>query len=236
MKREIINKNQTFIRSLGICALYRLQQLRFKETKGFRGSIVVEAAVALPIFLLAVSHMIYWMSFLEVDRNLATSVNERVRKLAVESFAGEEEEKWVEAQKGETLRGRYFLRIAKARAFTGRYYDDSVMNSEESRLVFVTKNGSVFHRSLVCSHIKPTIRLVMREEVGNKRNKKGEKYYACEFCGKKKMNRAYITEYGNRFHSEKNCKGLRRTIRIVTLKNAREEGYGRCKKCGNHDD
>lgn len=234
---DLITKRKLYFKHFFSLALYKLQQIKGKDKRRLKGSIVVEAAVALPVFLLAISHLIYWMSFLDTERQLSAKVNEKARQIATLSFVEEDSnQELIEIKKGTILRGEYFSKIARARPFTGRYYDSSVLSEEESKLVFVTKNGEVYHRSLVCSHIKPSIMVIQAAVVKNKRNKKGEKYYACEFCGQKKETALYITPYGNRYHTDKRCKGLRRTIRIINLKMARGFGFRRCKKCGGYSD
>lgn len=219
-------------------ALYRLKQYWKRKRLKLKGSLVVEAAAVLPIFLLAMAHLIYWISFLDIERGLSSEVNERARRLAKESFVLDAtSEEWIEVTKGETLRGRYYLRIAKAKPFTGRYYTNPAMSKEESRLVFVTKTGRVFHRSFSCPYIKLSVKAVGRAQVGEKRSDNGEKYRPCELCAPgKDGGRVFITTYGNRFHRDRSCKSLKREIKIVTLKKAREKGLGACSKCGGRDD
>lgn len=202
-----------------------------------RGSIVVESALVFPIFLLAISHQIYWIDFIDVERKLFIEVIEKARKLAGESFIDDNcSGELIEVKKGVLLRGNYFSKIAKARPFIGRYYDNSILDWEDTKLVFITKNGEVYHKSIVCSHLRPSLKLVSKKEVKEKRNQKGEKYYKCEFCGKKNEATLYITAFGNRYHTDKKCKGIKRTIRITNLRMAKGMGLRRCKKCGGYDD
>lgn len=235
---DLIDKKETKCKVKKHRALCRLHQFFEKLSGRMKGSITMEAAVVLPIFLLAVSHLVYWLNYLDVERNLSEEVNQKGRRMAIESFAlDQDEDEPIEITKGASLRGSYFVRLAKVRPFTGRYYDETLRNSDENKLVFITKNGSVFHRSLLCSHIKLSIKKTGKDRIKGLRNKNGEKYKPCEFCNKKFHQGAYfITEYGDRYHSKRNCKGLRRKIRIVNLKVARELGFGSCKKCGGYHD
>ena len=63
------------------------------------------------------------------------------------------------------------------------------------------------------------------------RNENGEKYHKCELCADKinKFERVYITNYGNKYHTDLNCSGIKRTIEMVRLSDV--EGKGACSKC-----
>lgn len=217
--------------------LYKLQQIGKKDFSRMKGSVTLEAAVVLPLFLLAVSHLIFWISFLDQERSLVAEINAKSRKLAVESFVlGAEDDEPIEISKGAYLRGEYFLRTSIARPFTGRYYDTAGMDADEYKLAFITKNGEVYHRSLICSHIKISVKEVT-QGVSALRNQSGEKYKPCEFCVKKKDGQKYfITKHGNRYHYDRTCKGIKRSIRLINLKLAKELGFGACKKCGGYRD
>ncbi len=117
-------------------------------------------------------------------------------------------------------------------AFTG-YNPDSggyEENGESEELVYITESGTAYHRSLDCKYLNPTVRRVTKEGVGKARNKDGAKYYSCEYCGKKSGQTVYVTDYGNRYHSDLNCPGIKRTIKTVPI----SEAIGRhpCSECG----
>ncbi len=116
-------------------------------------------------------------------------------------------------------------------AFTG--YDISGADRESrdtaEELVYITESGTVYHRSLDCSHLRIKISAVSKGEVKNLRNKDGSKYYPCEFCGGK-GSRVYITGYGNRYHSNSGCSGLKRSIKTVPISEA--GGRRPCSECG----
>lgn len=116
-------------------------------------------------------------------------------------------------------------------AFTG--YDVSGEhkkdNEECEELVYITEHGTSYHKSLDCSHLKLTVKTVSKKDVTSKRNKDGSKFYPCEYCGKQSGQVVYITNYGNRYHSKRNCGGIKRTIKTVPISEA--AGKSPCKEC-----
>lgn len=238
MKQDLINKEILEAKKVNSRTLYQLHPHLGFWGKGLKGSITMETAIVLPIFLLAIAYLISWIGFLDIERSLAAEANAKARDLAAESFILEPgEADFVEVVKGDYLRGVYFVKKAKARAFTGRYYPLNPGDEEAKKLVFVTKSGSVYHRSLICSHLKLSIKSTDVERIKGLRNKKGEKYRPCDFCKKKTKGEViYFTDYGNRYHRTKTCKGIKRSIKITSLKMAKSFGLGSCKKCGGYFD
>lgn len=97
---------------------------------------------------------------------------------------------------------------------------------------YITETGTVYHLDPNCSHLKLSI-----EEVTGipeaRRNRSGGKYYPCENCCKEGSTESgvyYITDYGDRYHTSRECPGLKRTIRKVLLSEV--AGRAPCKRCG----
>lgn len=127
----------------------------------------------------------------------------------------------------------YAVDRVRVRAFTG--YDNTrhgTSDNSEEELVYVTENGSVYHRSLGCSHLNFNIRTVSYMDVSKERANDGSKYYPCEYCCHSQGEHApevYITNDGNRYHSTLSCGALKRTIHEVPLSTV---GLPPCKECG----
>ena len=199
-----------------------------------RGSLTLEAAVAVPLFILAISQMIFWIKFCDTQTSLSALAAAEARKVAANTFFTEEEpdDTLVFSTKGEKLNGIYFSRTAVARTFTGRYYDENTGENKGNILVFVTENGKVYHNDKACSHIKLSIKAVQYSEVKNLRNADGGKYYRCERCIKGEPHgQVFITKEGRRIHSHKRCSGIKRTVRGMPLKEAKALGYRPCERC-----
>lgn len=90
--------------------------------------------------------------------------------------------------------------------------------------VYITPEGSVYHKSRNCSYLKLSIQRVTSGEV--------QRYRACELCaeGESMPSFVYITEEGNCYHIRLNCSGLKRTVYMIPLSQA--EGRGPCSRCG----
>ena len=181
--------------------------------KQLKGSLTIEAALAMPLFVLAISLIIFWTSFLQTQAELSARAADKAREMAKLAYVTEEEDgnspKLIEIAKGELLNGAYFERLAVARPFTGRYYSEAETdNAEDNRIVFVTKTGEVYHTSNICSHISLSIREVDYTLVNSLRNKGGAKYYPCEYCAKGNLTgMVYITDEGKKlFRYQKKCK------------------------------
>lgn len=118
---------------------------------------------------------------------------------------------------------------AKAHRWVG--FDPREGKGQDGETVYVTEHGVAYHRDLGCSYLNPSIRPVAHASVDDKRNASGHKYYPCPLCGGTATT-VYITTYGENYHSDIGCSGLKRTIRSTTQKEAEAEGYHACGKCG----
>lgn len=122
---------------------------------------------------------------------------------------------------------RYYGRAWTGYDVTGRADDTNV----EDPMVFITESGTVYHLDRNCTYLNPSVQSVTVGELAGLRNQSGGRYYPCGSCGKTGANgQVYITEYGDCYHNQINCSGLKRTIYTVPL--SQTGGRGRCSKCG----
>jgi hypothetical protein len=125
------------------------------------------------------------------------------------------------------------LQRVRLRCWTG--YDVAATYSMEEEgsedFVYVTETGTVYHISTACSHIKLSIRAVSGVP-DNLRNDNGAKYYPCDLCCKGKVDKwgtFYITLDGTRYHTGRECSGIKRNVRKIKQS---EVGSRRpCKRC-----
>lgn len=119
----------------------------------------------------------------------------------------------------------------KCRKWTGERKTEDGENADE--IVYMTLNGSVYHKSRDCTYLKPSVKTADGGSILTLRNADGGKYYACPKCMKnKKLNNitVFITEYGNRYHSKKDCSKIKRTVLTVRLSHVKDKRA--CSKCG----
>ncbi len=124
---------------------------------------------------------------------------------------------------------------AGAGIFSGEIpvYSRKEDESEGSLLVYVAKNATVYHTSLLCTHLKLDIIPVQKSELSKQRNPTGHKYKACEYCVKKKMKMpdvVYIGHDGDRYHYNENCIALRRFVEEVELSSVDLPMCSRCRQ------
>lgn len=97
--------------------------------------------------------------------------------------------------------------------------------------VYITDNGSVYHRSLNCSHIKLTITETNGNDVEYLRNEGGAKYKKCDICKSSLTDEIlYVTSDGTKYHNTLACSGLIRNIRCIYLSEI--NGRRPCSRCG----
>lgn len=105
-------------------------------------------------------------------------------------------------------------------------------DDEEDEYVYVTQTGAVYHGSRDCTYLRPSVRSVSSGSLDGLRSSDGSKYYSCERCmrGKQTPQTVYLTTYGDRYHSSKNCSSLNRWVMKIPRS---EVGTRRpCSKCG----
>lgn len=126
----------------------------------------------------------------------------------------------------------------KTRFFVGKSMKNDCGNGREMEqekkdvIVYITENGTVYHKSKTCSHLQLSIKPISFTMVEQARNIGGAKYKQCERC-KKNLNGkgiVFITLEGNRYHTSLQCSGLKRTITEISLDRVKD--WDCCKRCG----
>ena len=106
-------------------------------------------------------------------------------------------------------------------------------NVIEKEYVFIARHGRVYHKERGCVYLNPDIQSVKYQRVSQLRNDSGSRYQVCRSCckGMEFTNSMiiYITSYGECFHNDKNCTGLKRTVRRLEL--GKTGNMPACSKC-----
>lgn len=97
--------------------------------------------------------------------------------------------------------------------------------------VYIAENGNVYHLTEMCTHLKLSVSSVTKSELSEKRNNSGGKYKACDLCCDEKSIREiyYITKSGDKYHTEMNCSGLKRTV--YQVERSEVKNWALCKRC-----
>ena len=102
---------------------------------------------------------------------------------------------------------------------------------EDKEYVYITQTGTVYHRSMECTHLKLSVRESTISALERERSLSGAIYHPCERCATgKESGGVYVTDYGNRYHTSLTCPGLKRTIYTVLLNEVKDRAP--CSKCG----
>lgn len=113
----------------------------------------------------------------------------------------------------------------RQRAYLG--YDRSQDDDDDEEYVYVAENGSVYHNSRSCYHIRISVRSVSGEVLDDRYSGLS----ACRICGRYKSNGViYVTEQGDKYHYSLGCSGLKRTI--YRKKKSECGGLPQCSECG----
>lgn len=115
-------------------------------------------------------------------------------------------------------------------------YKGISMIPEESgeEIVYLAENGQVYHRNRECTYLRIIVQTVTLGQSVGLRNQSGGKYYPCEGCCKgrtlQEEDTVYLTSYGDRYHWNKTCSKLKRTVREVYRSEV--GNLPACSKCG----
>ncbi len=202
----------------------------------FKGSMSLEASLVVPIFLLFLMTIIY---SIEIER-LQTKEFEVLHQEYCERY--ETDDGIIELSSEKTYDSfTKWIPIGNiaisdkvyGHAFSGYSLKDGADDTlEEDEYVYITETGSKYHRSMECSYLNIHPNSVSGTVIGSMRNKYGGKYHACERCHPSKSGMVFITDDGDRYHSTTSCSSLKRTLNIILLSEALNNGYTPCSKCG----
>lgn len=101
-------------------------------------------------------------------------------------------------------------------------------------LVYVAKNGEVYHTNPFCTYIAPSVKKYKIAGNNEKYTINKKVYAVCKYCSMAAYeNKGYIwiANYGDCFHKTSQCSAIRRTV-FVKNKN-KLEGMRECSKCAD---
>lgn len=122
----------------------------------------------------------------------------------------------------EALKSKKFY-IIKQRAYQGDVDKKEDTDDLHNTYVYVTDNMEVYHATRGCTH------LVLSISADSLEKAKRTGYTPCEFCGDSGGETVYVTDYGERYHFDIRCIGLKRTVRRIKL--SETGGIPGCTRC-----
>lgn len=205
-----------------------------------RGSLTLETTLVLPLLLCAVAALLAMFSFTAIQGKRSRSLMERAQVLAV-TVKAPESDPYVRLYDYSRLElpyaalgfsSRPTVQKAVVRAWVGR--TEECISGIHETFVYVTPDGSVYHKSSECTYLRLSIRSISGESLDRERNQSGSKYNPCETCAKNAVpaRTVYVTNYGDRYHNSRSCSGLKRTVMMTPLNQV--GGRGACSKCGGN--
>lgn len=208
-----------------------------------KASLTVETALVLPLFFFAMVAMISFMDIYRVQTEHLTGLCQRAKEAGMYAYvldgSGAEEIVLPDVYSYQPIGGviplpRVWMHnTVKVHAWTGaEHRSEKPDGGKIEKMVYMTENGRVYHKNPECSYLKLSVTRVSGSDIASMRNEYGEKYHACETCSRnqKPAGTVYITNNGNRYHNQKSCSGLKRTVRLV--KESDIEGIPPCSRCG----
>lgn len=206
------------------------------------GSVTAETVLVLPLFLFAMVNLLSVFLMFEQAQAELIRLHQTGRQLAVlaHTQAGDSSEpdiRLVSAQYGKPLikmmgyQGYLLVNGCVMHKWTG--YDlgeETPLQQESEEMVYITGNGEAYHLSRGCSYLNPAVEMYTLQQAKSQKNAGGSRYTECTVCGSSAY--VYLTKDGERWHASITCSGLKRTVDLVTKKEAIEQGRHVCSRCG----
>lgn len=104
---------------------------------------------------------------------------------------------------------------------------------EPGEIVYITKYGTVYHKSKECKHLIIHINEVTLAQANLMRNKSGHKYKRCSYCVRgniSELSNVFITPDGDCYHNSLDCLGLTRSVIEIDIKDVGDKKP--CSSCG----
>lgn len=213
-----------------------------------KASLTVEAALIFPILFFAFIAFIYIIMWFQTAEKVQQELVNQARFISCAAYSadelitkiGNEPENDIHIEKNykagisipiiSLLPLRTHQKVYM-RKFTGI---DSLEEGEGSEIVYITPHGEVYHLLRSCTYIKAHIYSADYSDIEYKRNAAGQKYIPCSKCAGTHSEKVYITEYGIRYHSDKNCIYIEKNAIPVRLSEASDRRI--CSKCAKKGD
>lgn len=215
----------------------------FKLKASINGSMTIEAALIMPIFLFFMVSVLYIFQMIHIQTETFKDLHQRGNRIAFEGYQNRDRHVDGIVELSESYRIKPYLlwqdfgQLEVVQLYYGYAWVGYDINREgngkeiSEEYVYIAETGTVYHVTMDCSHLKLSITSVAGNALSSLRNDSGGKYHPCERCPDENVETFFITTFGNRYHSDINCSGLKRTVSVLEINEAIKQGYRGCSRC-----
>ena len=246
VQRERLSWKVNFISNKNVCSpsnKYLIKYMHGSESPSLcalkKGSLTIEAALVVPFFLTIL--LAFFSLFLQYASaaDLKMQAAAEAKKVGIVTGCKKSENagdvtiyktlKIDSIWNTPFLRNNYVTEKAVCRAWIGF----TGLETEET-YVYITPEGRVYHLFRECTHLTLSVQSVTYQKAVTSKNEYGENYRECKRCQEPYGILVYITREGDCYHSERNCSGLKRTVRQIAI----SEVMGRscCIRCAAREE
>lgn len=206
------------------------------------GSLTIEAAFVLPLFFLAMITFISFMNAIGMQVKESAATAQKAKELGMYAYITKgsldgggiinlgHKKSYKLPVKLFPIKAISFYVSGRVRAWTGYVKGSIEADQTGSEMVYVSDYESVYHKDALCTYLDVSVATLSKAGIEEKTNAYGSHYKPCEKCGNYHAGQVYVTEKGQAYHTDRNCSGLKRSRRLVELKDA--AGLSVCSKCG----
>lgn len=211
-----------------------------------KGSLTAEAAMVLPLFLLAMLSVAGYMLAYARQINMTEELLESAERMAVYRGVLHEETgqavplvktyRFVLAVRLPSAGKLQLTAVAQIRpwvGYRGQFTREGSMEGTE--LVYISDNEEAYHTSPDCSYLDIHLLAMDRTEAARAKNEEGKRYTACDKCCRGSTGgTVYVSGKGSHYHASTGCSGLARSPKAVTKDSVSHLSLCvRCRKRGN---
>ena len=219
-------KGTNFSRVKNFLCSKRISPYLFSQKEG---SVTVEAAIAIPVFLFAILNLLSIILLFGEYSTILADMHQRAKMLSVHAHV--QEDGW--EVNNDLIMQTKVIKIkplisfvdfpyartivnCRVRKWTGYDVTKAQKSEEKEEWVYITPYGESYHTCRQCRYLSLKIKAASVVDIKEYRNQSGEIYRLCENCEDNGINGiCFYTEHGNRYHTSLYCSGLKRTIRTV---------------------
>ncbi len=235
---QAVRRDAVYVLKNSKCSILSYQNEKASRCASENGSLTVEASLVVPLFLFAVSAVLYLFFWLQLQVFVGRALTDTARELSQSAYLTENQENW-STSLGTVVFGRYSLEKylenqPAAEVIKGGVQGISLLGSnwkaEESQLTLRASYQILVPPGLSWFHpITVTQTKTVRGWTGFSGRSKAEQLLDEDLV--------YVTEYGRVYHQRLDCHHLKLSIRQTTveetkdLRNTDGAKYYPCEHC-----